>query len=50
MRMMICYQLKKTEEEVVTWTLEDLIRWMAFFRLKNKAEEKAIERARKGQK
>jgi len=45
--MMICYELGKTEEEVKSWTLDDLFRWLAFFRLKRKAEQKAQQRASK---
>lgn len=46
MTMMVCYELGKTEEEVGTWGIEDLVRWVAFFRLKRKAEMKAIENAK----
>jgi hypothetical protein len=47
MTMMVCYELGKTEEEVKAWTIDDLIRWMAFFKLKHKAEKKAMEQAKK---
>lgn len=46
--MMVCYELGKTEEEVSSWQISDLVRWMAFFRLKHKAEKKAMEQAKKG--
>lgn len=45
--MLVCYELGKTEEEVRQWTLVDLYRWVAFFRLKNEAEKKAYEDARR---
>lgn len=45
--MMVCYELGKTESEVASWVPDDLFRWVAFFRLKNKAEKKAIDEARK---
>lgn len=44
--MLVCFELKKTEAEVKDWTIEDIIRWVAFLRLKNEAEAKAIEKAR----
>lgn len=43
--MMVCFELGKTEEEVRSWALGDLVRWLAFFRLKNKAEKAAYDRA-----
>lgn len=43
--MMVCYELGKTEEEVKEWSVDDLFRWLAFFRLKNKAEKKAMDKA-----
>jgi len=45
--MLVCYELGKTVEEVAQWRLEDLYKWVAFFRLKNKAESKAYEEARR---
>lgn len=47
MRMMVCYELGKTEEEVASWHIDTLCRWIAFFNLKYKAEKKAMEEARK---
>ena len=47
--MLVCFELKKTEAELKTWTIEDVLRWVAFIRLKNEAESKAIEEARKRQ-
>ena len=45
--MMVCFELGKSEAELQAegWTIEDIMRWIAFLRLKNKAEAKAIERA-----
>jgi hypothetical protein len=43
--MMVCYELGKTEAEVGQWHLEDVIRWVAFIRLKNKAEVEAMRKA-----
>lgn len=45
--MLVCFELKKTEAEVKDWTIEDIIRWVAFLRLKNEAEAKAIEEAKR---
>lgn len=45
--MMVCYELGKTEEEVGQWKIEDVVRWIAFFKLKNEAEAKAIEEAKR---
>jgi hypothetical protein len=45
--MMVCHELGKTEEEVSSWAPKDLYRWVAYFRLKAKAERKAMERARR---
>lgn len=47
MTMMVCYELGKTEQEISSWTLADIYRWIAFFRLKSKAEAKAVRNARK---
>lgn len=44
--MTICYELGKTEEEVGSWSFDDVIRWTAYFRLRRKAEKKAHERAK----
>lgn len=43
--MTICYKLGKTEQEVATWSLEQLYRWVAYFRLVRKAEERAQKEA-----
>lgn len=45
--MTVCFELGKTEDEVKDWKFSDIIRWTAYFRLRNKAEKKAIEKARK---
>jgi cell division protein ZapA (FtsZ GTPase activity inhibitor) len=45
--MLVCYELGKTEEEITNWGPHNVIRWAAFFRLKNKMEAKAIEEAKK---
>lgn len=44
--MLVCYELGKTEAEVGEWHIEDIMRWIAFFKLKNEAEAKAMEKAR----
>lgn len=41
--MLVCYELGKTEEEVSKWHIEDVMRWVAFFKLKNEAEAKALK-------
>lgn len=48
--MTVCFELGKTEEEVKDWKFSDIIRWTAYFRLRNKAEKKAIEKARQNAK
>lgn len=45
--MLVCFELGKTEQEVSGWALKDLYRWLAFLQLKNEAEAKAIEKAKK---
>jgi len=45
--MMVCHELGKSEQDVASWHLSDVFRWVAYFRLKAKAEKKAIENARR---
>ena len=47
--MLVCFELGKTEKELEAsgWTTEDVFRWVAFLRLKNKAEKKAIDAAKR---
>lgn len=44
MTMTVCYELGKDENEVANWSYDDLIRWHAFFRLKNEIEAKQMKR------
>lgn len=47
MVMQICHELGKTENDISTWTPEDVYRWAGYFRLKNEMEAKAYEKARR---
>ncbi|WP_324008962.1 hypothetical protein [Parvimonas sp. D9] len=44
--MMVAYELGKDEYEIAQWKYDDLVRWLAFFRIKSAAEERAFERAK----
>jgi hypothetical protein len=46
--MMVCERLGKSEEEVAHWKLSDIVRWVAYFKLKSEAEARAIDNARRG--
>jgi hypothetical protein len=45
--MMVAHELGKSEEELSHWKLNDLIRWIAYFKLKDKFESEAIKSARR---
>lgn len=45
MVMQVCHELGKDEQDIAQWSYQDLIRWVGFFRLKNKYETEAIKKA-----
>lgn len=46
--MCVCDELGKSLYDIKDWSLQDILDWVAFYRLKAKAEADAIRRA-KGQ-
>ncbi len=47
MVMRICHELGKDEQEVRNWPWKYFIKWIAYFRVKNELEEKAMADARR---
>jgi hypothetical protein len=44
--MSVAHRLGKDESEIEGWSLKRLTRWMAYFKIVQEEEERAIERAR----
>jgi hypothetical protein len=45
--MSVAHRLHKTEDEIASWPLERLVRWMAYFKVVREEEDKAIKEAQK---
>jgi hypothetical protein len=45
--MTVALELGKDEDEIGHWQLSKLLRWMAFFRIRDEEQAKAIEKARR---
>jgi hypothetical protein len=45
--MTVAYELGKTEDEIVHWSVTTLKRWWTFFIVRAEEEAKAYERARR---
>jgi hypothetical protein len=44
----VAHRLHKSEDEIASWPLKRLVRWMAYFKIIREEENKQLEEAKRG--